>query len=153
VRRNDGRQPVSGHCWTCSRAVISNSVATQRLDQASLGRRQQLRQHSEVTAASCSEPERGMHVDPNYVTARREPQLSLPRQQDVPDLMLLAADQGVLAIGAEPAVGSTPASGAAQAAVAAGPAVFGPSARLKVPAAESPDPLFAAFSSTCSPTG
>ena len=62
--------------------------------------------------------------------------------------MLLAADQGVLAVGAEPPVGSGLASGAGQAVVAAGSAVFGPSARLEVPAAEGPDPFFAAFSST-----
>jgi hypothetical protein len=36
-----------------------------------------------------------------------------------------------------------------QAVVSAGSAVFGPSARLEVPEAESPDPLFAAFSSSC----
>jgi hypothetical protein len=63
--------------------------------------------------------------------------------------MLLAADQGVLAIGAEPPVGPGLASGAGQAVVAARPAVFGPSARLEVPAAEGPHPFFAAFSSTC----
>ena len=53
--------------------------------------------------------------------------------------MLLPADQGVLAVGAEPPVGSGLASGAGQAVVAAGSAVFGPSARLEVPAAEGPD--------------
>jgi hypothetical protein len=62
--------------------------------------------------------------------------------------MLLTADQGVLAVGAEPPVCSGLASGAAQAVVPAGPAVFGPSALLEVPAAESPDPFFAAVSST-----
>jgi hypothetical protein len=62
--------------------------------------------------------------------------------------MLLLADQGVLSIGAEPPVGSGFASGAGQTVVATGLAVFGPSTRLEVPAAESPDPFFAAFSST-----
>jgi hypothetical protein len=71
--------------------------------------------------------------------ARREPQLALAGEQHVPDLMLLATDQGVLAVGAEPAVGSGLASGAGQVGVAAGSAVFGPSARLKMLAAESPD--------------
>jgi hypothetical protein len=47
--------------------------------------------------------------------------------------------QGVLAVGAELSVGSGFASGAGQVVVAAGPAVFGPSARLEVPAAEGPD--------------
>jgi hypothetical protein len=63
-------------------------------------------------------------------------------------LVLLAADQGVLAVGAEAAVSSGLASGAGEVVVAAGSAVLGPSARLEVPAAEGPDPFFAAFSST-----
>ena len=62
--------------------------------------------------------------------------------------MLLLADQSVLAVGAEPSVGSWFASRAGQAGVAARPAIFGPSAGLEVPAAEGPDPFFAAFSST-----
>jgi hypothetical protein len=89
-----------------------------------------------------------MHVEPNWVTARCKPQLALAGEQHVPRLVLLLADQGVLAVGAEPSVSSTLASGAGQAVVAAGPAVCGPSALLEVPAAESPDPFFAAFSST-----
>jgi hypothetical protein len=52
----------------------------------------------------------------------------------------MLADQGVLAIGAEPAVDSRRTAGAGQAVVAAGPAVFGPSAGLEVPAAEKPTP-------------
>jgi hypothetical protein len=71
------------------------------------------------------------------MTARRQPKLSLAGEQHVPGFMLLLTDQGVLAVGAEPPVGSTLASGAGEASVAAGPAVFGPSARLEVPAAES----------------
>jgi hypothetical protein len=62
--------------------------------------------------------------------------------------MLLPADQDVLAVGAALSVGSGLASGAGQAVVAAGSAVVGPSARLEVPAAEGPDPFFAAFNST-----
>jgi hypothetical protein len=80
--------------------------------------------------------------------ARREPQLALAGEQHVPGFMLLAADQGVLAVGAALSIGSGLAAGAAQAVVAAGPAVFGPSARLEVSATESPDPFFAARSST-----
>jgi hypothetical protein len=53
--------------------------------------------------------------------------------------MLLLADQGVLAIGAALSVRSGRAVGAGQAVVAAGSAIFGPSPRLEVPAAESPD--------------
>ena len=63
--------------------------------------------------------------------------------------MLLVADQRMLAVGAERPVSSWFASGAGEAIVVAGPAVFGPSARLEVPAAEGPDPFFAAFSGTC----
>jgi hypothetical protein len=43
---------------------------------------------------------------------RREPQLSLAREQDIPGLMLLLADQGVLAVGTELSVDSDTASGA-----------------------------------------
>jgi hypothetical protein len=53
--------------------------------------------------------------------------------------MLLNADQGVLAVRAEPTVGSTPASGAGEAVVSAGSAVVGRSTRLEVPAAKDPD--------------
>ena len=63
--------------------------------------------------------------------------------------MLLQADQGVLAEGAELPIGSKLASGAGQSVVAAGSAILGPYARLEMPAAEGPDPFFAAFSSTC----
>jgi hypothetical protein len=48
------------------------------------------------------------------MTARRQPQLALARQQSLPGLVLLVADQGVLAVGAEPSVGSGLASGARQ---------------------------------------
>ena len=71
--------------------------------------------------------------------ARREPELALAGEQHVPRLMLLLADQGVLAVGAELSVGSWLTSGAGQAVIAAGSAVFGPSARLEVPAAEGPN--------------
>jgi hypothetical protein len=82
------------------------------------------------------------------VAARRKPQLALAGEEYVPRLMLLPADQDVLAVGTEPSGGSRFASGAGQAVVAAGSAVVGPSARLEVPAAEGPQPFFAAFSST-----
>ena len=62
--------------------------------------------------------------------------------------MLLLADQGVLVEGAEPPIGSKLASGAGQSGVAAGSAILGPSARLEMPAAEGPEPFFAAFNST-----
>jgi hypothetical protein len=62
--------------------------------------------------------------------------------------MLLMTYQGVLAVWAEPPVSSGLASGAGEVVRSAGLAVFGPSTRLEVPAAEGPDPFFAAFSST-----
>ena len=90
-----------------------------------------------------------VHVDADHVTARRQPHLALAGEQRVPGFMLLAADQGLLAVGAELSVSSGFASGTGQVVVSAGSAVFGPSARLEVPAAEGPQPFFAAFSRTC----
>ena len=76
-----------------------------------------------------------------------EAQLALAGEQDIPGFVLLPADQSVLKVGAEPSVGSGLTSGAGQVVVAEGSAVFGPS-RLEVPAAEGPDPFFAALRST-----
>jgi hypothetical protein len=148
VRRNGGKRAVSRHCWGQSRPVIPNSIATERLDEARLGCRQHLRQHREVRAAGGTDLQRCVHVDAHHVAAWREPQLALAGEQHVPGLVLLPADQGMLAVGAEPSVGSWLASGAGQAFVGAGSAVLGPSTRLEVPAAEGPDAFFAAFSST-----
>jgi hypothetical protein len=106
------------------------------------------REDDEVRAAGGTDPERRVHIDTDHVAVRREPQLALAGQQDVPGFVLLPGDQGVLAVGAEVPVGSTLASGAGQAVVVAGPAVLGPSAGLEVPAAEGPDQFFAAFNST-----
>jgi hypothetical protein len=72
------------------------------------------------------------------MSTRLKPQLSLAGEQHIPGFMLLAADQGVLAVGAEPPVGSGLTSGAGHVVVAAGSAVFGPSTRLEVPAAAGP---------------
>jgi hypothetical protein len=96
-------------------------------------------EHREVTAAGGSKAPRRVHVDANHVTARRGPQLALAGQQHFQGLVLVAADQGVLAVGADPSVGAGLAPGAEQPVVAAGSAVFGPSGGLEVPAAESPD--------------
>ena len=95
-------------------------VGAQRPDKARLGRGQKLREHSEVMAADGSDPECRIHVDADHVAARRMPQLALACKQDIPGLMLLVSDQGVLAVGAEPAVGSWLASGTGQIVVAAG---------------------------------
>src|SRR5688572_21612527 len=95
-----------------------------------------------------AEPERCVHVNADHVTARRQPQLALAGEEHVPGLVLLSADQRVLAIGAALSIGSWLASGAGQAVVTAGSAVFGPSAVLEAPAAEGPKAFFAAFSST-----
>jgi hypothetical protein len=43
VLRNGGKQAASGHCWGGnSRSVVSNTIATQHLNQTLLGCRQQL---------------------------------------------------------------------------------------------------------------
>ena len=125
-----------------------NSIATQRLDQTRFSCRRELREHGEIAAASRRDLQRRGHLDPDHMSTRRKPQLSLAGEQHIPGFMLLAADQGMLAVGAEPSVGSGLAPGAGQAVIAAGPAIFGPSAWLEVPAAEGPDLSFAAFSST-----
>jgi hypothetical protein len=99
---------------------------TYHLDQTGLGRRQQLGEHDEITAASRCDPERRVHVDADHMSARREPKLALACKQHVPSFVLLPADQGVLAVGAELSIGSGLASCAGQAVIAAGPAVLGP---------------------------
>jgi hypothetical protein len=116
-------------------------AGTYRLDQPRLGRRQQLREHNEVRSAGGADPQRCVHVDADDMAARRKPQLALAGEKHVPGLMLLSADQGVLVVGATVSVGSKVASGTGEAVVAAGLAVFGPSAGLKIPAAEGPDPF------------
>jgi hypothetical protein len=79
-----------------------------------------------VIAAGGANLERCVHVDPDHVAPRRKPQLTLAGEQHLPGFMLLAADQGMLAVGAGPSVSSGLASGTGQAVVAAGAAVFGP---------------------------
>jgi hypothetical protein len=123
-------------------------AGARRLDNAHLGRGQKLREYSDVRATGRTDPQRHVHIDADHLAARRKPQLSLAGEQDVPRLVLLMADQGMLAVRAEPSIASGPASGAGQAVLAAGSAVLGPSAGLEVPAAEGPNPFFAAFSST-----
>ena len=120
----------------------------QRLDQTGLRRWKELRESNQVVVASCGELKRSVHVDADHVAAWREPQLSLAGHQHAPGLVLLNADQGVLAVGTGASSGSGLASGAGEVVVAAGSAVFGPSTKLEVPAAEGPQPFFAAFSST-----
>ena len=142
-----GRRPDVGGAVQDSMGSIC--VGAQLPDEARLGRGQKLRERSEVRATGGTDPQHRVHVDADHVPARREPQLALARQQHVPGLALLVADQGVLAVGAEPSFGAGVAAGAGQAVVAAGSAVFGPSAWLEVPAAEGPKAFFAAFSSTC----
>ena len=68
-----------------------------------------------------------------------QPELALAGEQHVQGFVLLATDQGVLAVGAEPSVGTGLTSGAGQVVFPAG---------SPVPAAEGPDPFFAAFSNT-----
>ena len=128
--------------------MASICVSAQRLEQAGLGRRQQLRQDRKVAAAGGANLERCVHIEPGHMSARRQPQLTLGGEQDITGLVLLYGDQRVLAVRAEPSLGSGLATGAAQAVVVAGPAVVGPSAGLEVPAAEGPQPFCAALRST-----
>jgi hypothetical protein len=76
-----------------NRSIRSTSVGTQRLDQAGLGRRQQLRQHRELEAAGGAKAECGVQIDANYVATQREPQLTLAGKKHLPGFMLLAADK------------------------------------------------------------
>jgi hypothetical protein len=120
--------------------IILSSIATQGLD-TRLGRRQQLREDFEIAAAGRSNPERYAHVDPGRVPARRKPQLALAGKQCVPRPVLLPADQGVLAIEAALSIGSgfAPRRGGRRRRRLGN---IGPSARLKMPAAEGPEPFF-----------
>ena len=83
-------------------------------------------------------------VDAEHMAGCGQPQLPEAGLQDVPGLVLFVRGQGVLASGALLAAVrfTVPRLGA-------GLAVSRPSARLEVPAAESPDAFFAAVSSTC----
>jgi hypothetical protein len=72
-------------------------VDKQRFDHPGPGRRQQLREQTTVVAAGSAKPEYGVHVHADHVAARREPNLALASQQNIPGLVLLSADQGVLA--------------------------------------------------------
>ena len=132
---------TTGRCRQnrCDDPRLANQRWRTRRDQPRLGRRYKLREHREIAATGGADPQRCVHVDANHVPARREPQLALAGEQHVPGLVLLSADQGVLAVRAELPVSSEFASSAGQAVVAASPAVSGPSAGLEVPAAEGPD--------------
>ena len=104
--QNGRNQGVRRHGCRRSEPVTPGSVSRQRLDQPRLGRRQQLREQREIVAAGNGELERTMHIDPDHVATRREPQLALAGEQRVPGFVLLPGDQGVLAVGAEAPVGS-----------------------------------------------
>ena len=104
--QNGRNQGVRQHGCRRSEPVTPGSVSRQRLDQPRLGRRQQLREQREIVAAGNGELERTMHIDPDHVATRREPQLALAGEQRVPGFVLLPGDQGVLAVGAEAPVGS-----------------------------------------------
>jgi hypothetical protein len=108
------------------------------LDQTYFGRRQELREPAQVVGAGWADPKRSLHIDPDHMATRREPQLALADEQRTPRLVLLTADQGVLPVGAESSVGSGLAVGAGQVVVATGPTVIGPSAGLEMPAPEGP---------------
>ena len=95
--------------WGGPTRVIRDSFATQRFDDTSLRRREQLRKHSEVGAAGGGELECGVIINPDHMSTWRQPQLTLAGEQHIPGFMFLAADQGVLAVGPE-SPPSTPSS-------------------------------------------
>jgi hypothetical protein len=131
---------MRGHWYRLIKPQSGHPLAGMyRLDQSPLSRRQQLREHREIAAAGGAKPERGAHINADHMSAGRQPQLALAGEQRVPGFMFLEADQGVLAIGAEPSVSSGLASGTGQVVVSAGTAIFRAPARLEVPATEGPD--------------
>ena len=68
---------ASGHSADIARArsgpIIPNSIATQRLDETRLARRQQLRQYREIAGAGGADLQGRVHLDPQEVPARCEP--------------------------------------------------------------------------------
>jgi hypothetical protein len=142
ARRRACSRPESGGKATwlpLIRVLCPGSVSRQRLDQTSLGCRQQLRENLGIATASGADVQSCVHINADDVAARREPKLPLAGDQSVPGLMLLSADQGVIAVGAEAPVGSKLASRAGEIVLSASSTVLGPSAWLEVPAAESPN--------------
>ena len=113
-------------------------------DQPRLRRLKQFRDNGEVMATCFGDFEGHPQVDAEHMAGCGQPQLPEAGLQDVPGLVLFVRNQGVLASGTLLAAVrfTVPRSGA-------GFAVSRPSARLEVPAAESPDAFFAAVSSTC----
>jgi hypothetical protein len=89
---DDRGTAMRGHCAADQTSIRLTLAGTHRLDQTRLGRGQQLREDLEVATTGGGELERSMHVDADHMSARREPQLALARQQNIPGLVLLPAD-------------------------------------------------------------
>ena len=119
-------------------------------DQTRLRRLKQLRNDGEVMTSGFGDVECHAQINAEHMAGCGQPQLPEAGLQDVPGLVLFVRNQGVLASGTLLAAVrfTVPWSGAVPR-LGAGFAVSRPSARLEVPAAESPDAFFAAVSSTC----
>ena len=112
-----GAWPISNdRCSTLVGPGHDHVVSVPRAStQPGLCRRQQLGKRGEVAATSRGQPERRTDIDLDHMHARCEPHLALAGEQDVPGFMLLPADRGMLAVGAEPPVCSTLAPGTGEA--------------------------------------
>jgi hypothetical protein len=66
-------------------------LGTPGFDQASFGRRQQLREDLKIPAAGGADLQRCVHVDADHVAARRKPELALAGYKHLPRLVLRQA--------------------------------------------------------------
>ena len=78
--RIDATGPPTGIGDPVPTSIRPTRIGTQHRDQASLSRRQPLREHLEVMAARLGHAEDCIHVDPDHMPAWRQPQLALAGQ-------------------------------------------------------------------------
>ncbi len=126
-------------------AAINHLPVDDGFEHAGLRCRQQLAHDVKVVTARS----RRLQRQPKIEDAGAGHDLVLDRLHGLPDLVLLDALRCVLAVGAALAVQAEASSGAGGSLLPAAMAIFGPSARPEVPAAEGPDAFFAALMSTC----
>jgi hypothetical protein len=72
--------------------LVGSRPGAQRLEQASLCRRQQLGKRGETVPTRSADLQGSVYFDANDVSARRQPQLALASEQHGPSLVLLPAD-------------------------------------------------------------
>ena len=112
-----------------------------------LGGRQEFRKNSRVEAPGPPDVEHRRLVEPDDLTRRPDAQLTAMLADQQKDRLLFFRPGRVLPVGTAFSSAYAFVLGAGASFVAAPFAVVGPSA--EVPAAESPNPFFAAVSSTC----